>query len=165
MVKFKLQEQSKVQRQTQQQTKRNKYLWQLVDLIVSKAETMNITCLSVISKPWQVRREKQFQHLLEAWIPRSIPYVAKPVKRVLVPTILLPNFSKSDQQLPDYNQIEQRLPTYGKTELRMPELIKRDSWALVYPTRKELQVLEPMVDILTSNYYHSEPFKNFQGIP
>jgi hypothetical protein len=76
-----------------------------------------------------------------------------------VPTTLLPDYNKSDHRLPVYSQREQRLPAYGRTELRMLELSRGDSRPPVYPTRRESPIPEPMVDILTGDYYHPEPTK------
>jgi hypothetical protein len=89
----------------------------------------------------------------------AIPYGAEPVMEVPVPTTLLLDYSRSDQWLPDYNRIEQRLPIYGQTKLRMPEMSKGDSRTLASPTKRELQMPKPMVDILTGDYYHPEPAK------
>jgi hypothetical protein len=47
----------------------------------------------------------------------------------------------------------------------MLELSRRDSRLPVYPTRRESHMLEPMVDILTSDYYHPEPAKKPLAIP
>jgi hypothetical protein len=81
-----------------------------------------------------------------------------------VATNLLPEHSKSDQRLHDYSQMEQRLPAYGRTELQMPKMSKGDSRSPAYP-RRETPMLEPMVDILTGDYYHLELAKKPQGIP
>jgi hypothetical protein len=92
-------------------------------LIVPRAKTVSITRPTVISEPWQDRQEKHYQYLPEEWIPRlANPYGAELVTGVLVPTTLLPDYSRSDHRLLVYSQTEQRLPAYGRIELRMPEL-------------------------------------------
>jgi hypothetical protein len=60
--------------------------------------------------------------------------------------------------------MEQRLPAYGRTELRMPEMSRGDPRPPAYP-RRETSMPEPMVDILSGDYYHPEPGKKPKGIP
>ena len=74
-------------------------------------------------------------------------------------TTFLPNYNISYQRLPNYNRAKQRLPAYGRAKLQMPKLERGDLRIPNYPLRMELQMLEPMVDILTSDYYHLEHTK------